>query len=494
MKQILADLRSRRARKRVLLLVVTDFLCVITSFLAAYWIRLLSGLFISRVPLQPFHFLILTLLGLLWVSIFSAHGLYKRETYLSGFDQMVGIFNSVNLGALIVLAAAFVFKFEYFLERRLVLLLAWSFSIILLSVVRLGIIRAIFLKRIQRDPFRCRILVVGAGETGQQFVQLIRHTKNHVFEIVGFLDDDPEKQNSRIDDVPVLGNVDDVVRIVEKGSIERIFVAVPRLHQEELIDLISRCMKAQVPVKMISDQFQMFASDASIERIDGVPTFQVRENRMRGLSYVAKRTFDTTIAAIFLVILAPFFGLLALLVKVLGGPGPVFFRQVRAGQGGKPFPFYKFRTMRTDMDDQVHRDYAKDFVSGKDLNLIDEEKDTPIYKMAADPRVTAIGAFLRKTSLDELPQLWNVIRGEMSLVGPRPPILYELQYYREWHRRRLDAKPGLTGLWQVSGRSSVPFNEMVLLDLYYIDHWSLKLDIEILVRTVPVILFSKGAY
>ncbi len=472
---------------------VVDFLCIGASFLSAYWFRLLSGIFTSNIPFQPLHFITLTVVCLLWGGILSAHGLYRREVYLSVFDQMVAVFNSVNLGVLLVLALAFVLKFDYFLERRLVLLVAWALAIVLLVFVRVIIVRGSFLRGIQRDPFRCRILVVGAGESGKQFVDLVKHTKNHVYEIVGYVDDDPKKRNEDYDGHLVLGTVDEIRHIVERYDVERVFVAIHKLDQEGMIDLISRCMTSRVPVKMISDQFHMFSSEGTIERVDGVPTFQIRENAMRGLTFLSKRSFDVVTAAALLVVLAPLFGALAIAIKLLGGSGPVFFRQSRAGKGGRPFDFYKFRTMRTDVDDDIHRDYAKNFVGGESPNL-SQNPETPVYKMKEDPRVTAIGALLRKTSLDELPQLFNVLRGEMSLVGPRPPILYELQYYKEWHRRRLDAKPGLTGLWQVSGRSSVPFNEMVLLDLYYIDHWSLKLDFEILLRTIPVIMFGRGAY
>jgi exopolysaccharide biosynthesis polyprenyl glycosylphosphotransferase len=472
---------------------LVDILCVGASFLTAYWFRLLSTFFPSNIPIQPHHFATLGVVCLLWTAILSAHGLYRREVYLAVFDQMVAIFNSVNLGVLLVLALAFVLKFEYFLERRLVLLLAWSLSILILILVRVVVLRGFFLRGIRRDPFRCRILVVGAGESGRQFVNLVKHTRNHVYEIVGYLDDDPAKRNEEYEGHLVLGTVDDIRDVVEKYGVERVFVAIHKLHQEGMIDLISRCMKSRVPVKMISDQFHMFSNNGALERVDGVPTLRMRENPMSGVTYTAKAIFDVAVAAILLVVLAPFFALIAAGIKLFGGPGPVLFRQSRAGHGGKPFDFYKFRTMRTDINDDIHRDYAKNFVGGEQLNL-SEAPDTPVYKMKRDPRVTAIGSILRKTSLDELPQLFNVLRGEMSLVGPRPPILYELQYYKEWHKRRLDAKPGLTGLWQVSGRSSVPFNEMVLLDLYYIDHWSLKLDFEILLRTIPVILFGKGAY
>jgi lipopolysaccharide/colanic/teichoic acid biosynthesis glycosyltransferase len=155
----------------------------------------------------------------------------------------------------------------------------------------------------------------------------------------------------------------------------------------------------------------------------------------------------------------------------------------------------KFRTMKLLTDDSIHRDYAINFITGQRLEFSDARKRRDqVFKMTRDPRITPIGALLRRTSLDELPQLLNVFRGEMSIVGPRPPIFYELNHYKEWHRKRLRAKPGLTGLWQVSGRSSVPFDEMVLLDLYYIDHWSLKTDIEILFRTIPVVFSGEGAY
>ncbi|MFH1679848.1 MAG: sugar transferase [Candidatus Eisenbacteria bacterium] len=488
-----ADRRKREARNRVLLLIAADAATIVAGFLAAFWIRMLSGLFDTHVPIQSIH--IYALLGVcaLWILIFGVHGLYRREVYLSVFDQMMGIFNSVNIGALIVLATAFLTKTNYFLERRLVLLLAWALSIVLLSVVRVGILRVRILRNQQRDPFRCRVAVVGAGETGLHFVRLARLTMNHIYEIAGFVDDDPAKRGEIIDGVPVLGTTREVERIVEEKEVERIFVAIRGLHEDQMIDLISRCMRGKVPVKMVSDQFQLFASDTMIERVDGIPTLGVRENPMRGVPYFVKRLFDVVTAAILIVLLLPFFALIAALIKALS-PGPVLFRQTRAGRRGEPFEFFKFRTMRADTDDRIHREYANNFISGRELNIGEQADEKPVYKMTRDPRVTSIGLILRKTSLDELPQLYNVLKGEMSLVGPRPPIVYELQHYREWHKRRLDAKPGLTGLWQVSGRSEVPFNEMVLLDLYYIDHWSLKLDFEILLRTIPVILFGRGAY
>jgi len=205
-----------------------------------------------------------------------------------------------------------------------------------------------------------------------------------------------------------------------------------------------------------------------------------------------KRAFDIVFTLLVAVLGMPFYLLIAALIK-LTSEGPVLFLQERAGQDGRLFRFYKFRTMLVDNSDHQHRSFAEDFIKGRLMNS-GEEGDRRVFKLQNDPRVTSIGRFLRKTSLDELPQFINVLRGEMTLVGPRPPLSYELDHYKEWHRGRLAVKPGLTGLWQVSGRSTVPFDEMVMLDLYYIENWSLALDLKIILRTVPVMLFGLGGY
>jgi len=206
-----------------------------------------------------------------------------------------------------------------------------------------------------------------------------------------------------------------------------------------------------------------------------------------------KRLIDIFVCVLVVVVGFPFFLALALLIK-LTSKGPVFFSQQRIGERGDVFTLYKFRTMRQDTDDSIHREFTRSFIEGRMSNSSLDEKAPSIYKLADDPRVTSVGNFLRKTSLDELPQFINILRGEMTIVGPRPPLQYELEYYEEWHKFRLKVKPGLTGLWQVSGRSSVPFNEMVKLDLYYIEHWSLLLDLKIMLRTIPVMLFGSGGY
>jgi exopolysaccharide biosynthesis polyprenyl glycosylphosphotransferase len=217
----------------------------------------------------------------------------------------------------------------------------------------------------------------------------------------------------------------------------------------------------------------------------------VDARRLAGLAGLAKRIFDSTAAAGLILLLLPVFALLAILVK-RSGPGPVLFVQERLGRNGRPFRFYKYRSMRHDADDVVHRQFVAMFINGDQEGCRASNGGSAVFKLARDPRITTVGRWLRRTSLDELPQLFNILKGEMSLVGPRPPIAYEIENYQPWHFERLKVLPGLTGLWQVMGRSRVSFDEMVHLDLHYINNWSLLLDLKILLRTIPVVLRGTG--
>lgn len=215
-------------------------------------------------------------------------------------------------------------------------------------------------------------------------------------------------------------------------------------------------------------------------------------SRLDGWQGRVKRLADVVLAGLGLLLTSPFFLVVAILIK-RSSPGPVFFVQERIGKDGRPFPFYKFRTMQHRSDDAIHRQFAAMFING-DARGCRASKNGKVYKLTDDPRVTRVGSWLRKTSLDELPQLWNILVGHMSLVGPRPPIAYELELYQPWHRERLKVTPGLTGLWQVSGRSNVPFDEMVRLDVHYINNWSLGFDLRILFKTIPVMIQGTGGY
>jgi exopolysaccharide biosynthesis polyprenyl glycosylphosphotransferase len=217
----------------------------------------------------------------------------------------------------------------------------------------------------------------------------------------------------------------------------------------------------------------------------------VDTRRFRGLEGVTKRAVDLVGALVGILVLLPLLAIIALLVK-RSSPGPVLFVQERLGRNGRPFRFYKFRSMRHDSDDAIHRQFAAMFINGDEDGCRAKNGGKPGFKLEEDPRITGIGRWLRRTSLDELPQLFNILKGEMTIVGPRPPIAYEIENYQPWHLERLKVTPGLTGLWQVMGRSQVSFDEMVHLDLHYINHWSLWLDLRIILRTLPVVIRGTG--
>ncbi|MFQ5511651.1 MAG: sugar transferase [Candidatus Krumholzibacteriia bacterium] len=229
----------------------------------------------------------------------------------------------------------------------------------------------------------------------------------------------------------------------------------------------------------------LYVPEASLRSIDE------RISKSSSADLAVKRVCDLFFSTFILIFGFPFYALIALLIK-LTSSGPVLFVQERVGKDGKAFRLYKFRTMADRNNDNVHRTFTENFIKGEMSGGNGTEKK--LFKLEKDPRITSIGRFLRRTSLDELPQFINVFKGEMTVVGPRPPVTYEYHHYQEWHKKRLAVKPGLTGLWQVSGRSSVPFDEMVMLDLYYIENWSLLLDSKIILRTVPVMLSGSGGY
>jgi exopolysaccharide biosynthesis polyprenyl glycosylphosphotransferase len=469
-----------------------DVVCLFFSLYAGWWLRWGSGLFGGHGELQHRMWISMAVVSVLWTAIFSFEGLYRRPMVISSVRQILSIAKSVTMGFLLILAVSFAFKQYPYVQTRLVFAFGWVAAIAVLSAVRVGLVRTAIRRRAFHREGARRAIVVGALPFARTYLE----GKSPVasgYEVVGFVETREGEISSYLGPDCVLGQVNRLDEIVSDYEIEEIFLPIGLLEDRGSFEVVNRCSRTGLPVRMVSDIFQILMPEEPKERMEGVPAPALGEPALKGMGVVAKRIVDVGVAGTVVVVFAPLLGVIALLVRLLS-PGPVLFRQIRAGKDGNPFTFYKFRTMRHDSDDTLHREYATNFIGGKELRLRDESSDEKIYKMPNDPRVTSIGRILRKTSLDELPQLLNVIKGDMSLVGPRPPIAYELTIYKEWHKRRLRAKPGITGLWQVSGRSSVPFHDMVLLDLYYINRWSLLLDLEIMVKTIPVVLYGKGAY
>jgi exopolysaccharide biosynthesis polyprenyl glycosylphosphotransferase len=259
---------------------------------------------------------------------------------------------------------------------------------------------------------------------------------------------------------------------------------LPAAYHREILIIRDHCQRDGLAFKLVPDLFELSLNRVEPDAINGIPLLSIKPTTaIQGWNRLLKRTLDVIGAGYCLLALAPIWGIIALCVR-LDSPGPILFRQERVGRAGAKFVCLKFRSMREDADSSavVQKILAQNEASG------------PIFKIKNDPRMTRVGRFLRRWSLDEIPQFWNVIRGDMSLVGPRPPLPREVAQYEPWQLRRLEAAPGLTGLWQVSGRSELSFDEMVMLDLYYVENWSLGLDLRILVRTIPAVCRGGGAY
>jgi len=322
-----------------------------------------------------------------------------------------------------------------------------------------------------------RILIVGVGEDGLGLAE--RLTRWQEYQLVGFLDA-ADVPSTRLP-VPVLGRVAEAGRVIAQYGIDEVIISPTAKGQKELADLILALRDQAVKIRMVPDVLEMITIRTGIENLRGIPLISLREPAITGLNQVLKRGLDLVGSLAGLVVLAPFMALIALLIK-LDSPGPVLFIQERAGQYGKPFRMYKFRTM-------VHN--AEDLLE----QLIDLDKlEQPVFKLKGDPRVTQVGRWLRRTSLDELPQLFNVLKGEMSLVGPRPEEVRIVQKYDPWQSQRLLVKPGMTGSMQVSGRADLPLDERVKLEVAYIENYSLWEDIRILLRTMPAVLSGRGSY
>ena len=463
-------------------LIISDAVLINVAFAIAYWIRYELQWLRAVDPafLVPFSVfipfaLILTVLLLL---IYRREGLYRLRQGTSWFDELYGIINGTTTGIVIMVVLVFVSRPTFY--SRLIFFYAGALIVLLLSLSRL--IKNMWLRHMRRRGVGvARAIIVGAGEVGRTVMRTIVAHANLGYDIVGFVDDDPLKGTTDIGRFKGLGGLDNLPLLVQDEAIDEVIVTLPWQYHRKILAIMAQCERENVRARIVPDLFQMTLSRMSINEMAGIPLISVKQVRISAFALLFKRAVDVAFALFVLVCAAPLMGLIALSIK-LDSPGPVLFRQERMGKGGKPFTLYKFRSMAVGAEEQ------KELL--RDLN----EADGPLFKIKGDPRITRLGRWLRRLSLDELPQFYNVLRGDMSLIGPRPPLAEEVAQYQPWHMRRLEIAPGITGLWQVSGRSELPFDEMALLDIYYVEQWSPALDVKILLRTIPTVLFGDGAY
>jgi exopolysaccharide biosynthesis polyprenyl glycosylphosphotransferase len=414
--------------------------------------------------------------------VFRYLGLYKMKN--SFLQESLRVTKGTGIAFFIILGLSFFYRY-YAFSRLFFIYLAIFFLII--SLINRGLFRRLIKFFGNIKPIQRITLIVGCGVTGKTLIDdlLLRPS---VWRVAGFLDDDAAAGAYR--DIPSLGPLSRLGETIAKDGITDVVIAIPSAPREVIKGLIANCDALNVNWRVVPNLYDLPLDDVHIDRLENLPLVGSKTTNIIGINQLIKRVFDLLLSSLIIAITLPFMAVIAIAIR-LTSPGPALFRQERVGLNGRPFVFLKFRTMYVNSDDQVHRDYVAKWIKDNDLHNKDA-KGRDVFKIDRDPRVTTVGYWLRKFSLDELPQLFNVWKGDMSLVGPRPPLPYEVKIYEDWQKKRLQAPPGLTGLWQVSGRNYLSFEEMVRLDISYINNWSVENDIKIILKTIAILLFSKG--
>jgi exopolysaccharide biosynthesis polyprenyl glycosylphosphotransferase len=306
------------------------------------------------------------------------------------------------------------------------------------------------------------------------------------YQVVGYIDTGNDATEGA-SELPRLGQVDDIEELCTQQSFDSLILVDRMLSETKVLDTVDACLRHQIAWNMVPAVHELLLDRARVDLVDGIPLVGMRRSNIVGFNWMLKRVIDIAASLVLIVLAAPLMLAVAMGIK-LSSQGPVFYVQKRVGYRGRLFPFLKFRSMHVGNDDAIHREYTRKWITENQAH--DQGENGDVHKIVDDPRVFGFGRWIRRYSIDELPQLFSVLRGEMSLIGPRPAIPYEVAVYREWHRRRFEAPPGITGLWQVSGRNQLSFEEMIKLDIDYLENWSLLLDLRILLRTVRVVLFE----
>ncbi|MCX6363243.1 MAG: sugar transferase [Actinobacteria bacterium] len=478
--------RTRPSRLRVGTTLIADELAIIAASLLAVW---MAGAFdnmplVSRL-ITPFDAdphggpLVFILLTPFWLAALWAFGLYREPGRSIGgmnlSESLTGLTALTAASWLMLIAMVFVSGPS---APVATLIAFWMLAIVFVPAAR-------WLSRAtvwSRSTFQERVLIIGAGEVGHSLAAKIGKHAEYRMKLVGFLDDGEPRRNGNGDvHVPIIGALGDLHRIVAEERIDRVIVAFSKARHNDFLRVVRACGDSGVRVNIVPRLFEVVSSRAVVDDVEGIPLLDVAHVELNHFNMAVKRVFDLVVGGVLCIFILPLIALLGVVIK-LDSPGPVFYRQARMGRGGRPFMIFKLRSMHIGAD-RLRLDLAND-----------NDYDGPMFKMKEDPRVTRFGDWLRRWSFDELPQIINVMKGEMSLVGPRPLWVDEAKQCRGWTQKRLDITPGITGLWQVLGRSDVPFDEMVKLDYMYVTGWSLSWDLKLLLQTLPAVLEKRGAF
>jgi exopolysaccharide biosynthesis polyprenyl glycosylphosphotransferase len=448
--------------------VASDCALVSLGWLGAYGIRFALN-DVLGVPINPFRRYVeaLPLVVLPWVATCWLFGIYRGARMRTLVDELQALLRGAALGLLVVSALSFFFRELAF--GRFVVLASAANNLLLQGASRVAFYRAE--RRMWRSGVHdVPVLVVGTGIAAIRLLQKLQDHPEIGYRVVGLLDDSAQPAEKDVAGHPVLGRVEDLREAATSAGVREVFVADPGLGHTRMLSLVLDCEDLGIEFRVVTNLFEVLTARTELDLVDDLPLVRLGRERAHPLYEAAKRVFDVCGALLGLVVLAPLLLWCAWRIRATS-PGPALFFQDRVGRGGRPFRMVKFRTMHADA-----------------------EPEAPAPTGADDARVTAYGRWLRATSIDELPQLWNVLRGEMSLVGPRPEMPFIVAGYDEWQRRRLSVKPGITGLWQILGRKDLPMHQNLQYDFYYIRNRSLALDASILLRTAGAVLSRRGAF
>jgi exopolysaccharide biosynthesis polyprenyl glycosylphosphotransferase len=464
-------------------IVLSDVLMTLLAFRLAYFARFDATLPIFRlevVPSQPFYSTLTVILVSIWLIIFAVVGLYQRQNLLGGTDEYSLVTRATTIGLMILIMAGFLDP--AFIIARGWVLLVWMFSCLFVILGRLILRRIVYLLR-RRGHFLSTAVIVGANDEGLSLARQLLNWPTSGIDVIGFVDKKLKPGTNLLGNISVLGKVDQLDDIIQKNGVEELILASSAISsRDKMLEIFQRYgINSGVNVRMSSGLYEIITTGLTVKEFAYVPLVGVNKVRLTGWDTFLKFTLDFCLTIPGMILLSPILLLIALAVK-LDSPGPVFHRRRVMGVNNKKFDALKFRTMHINGDEilDAHPELKEELAKN--------------HKLKDDPRVTRVGRWLRKYSLDELPQLLNILKMDMSLVGPRIISPVEMENYDQWGLNLLTVKPGLTGLWQVSGRSDVSYVERVQLDMHYIRNWSMWLDLLILWRTIPVVLKGEGAY
>jgi exopolysaccharide biosynthesis polyprenyl glycosylphosphotransferase len=466
---------KQRARAIAAGLRLVDLVLLAAALPITYWIRdALSG---QRLPgLYPlsFYWPVLATSLFLWLAFAPLTQLYQAYRTQSLSTELARLVRTTVLVGLGVSATLFALKQHDF--ARSLLFLYFALSLVILGAMRVALRLAARAAR-RRGRNTRTYGVVGSGRLAADVIEGIAVHREWGYTFAGYIVPDGAEAPR---DGKTLGRLSEIDRLLDEHVLDLVIFAAQRERLEDIEQAVLTCEERGVAVKICLKLFSARIAKTSVEELEGVPMLSFTSTPHDYLALFLKRTFDIVVSATVLLVSLP--ALIAVCIAIrLDSPGPVFFRQRRIGLNGREFTLYKFRSMCWDAEHRLHDIREHNEMGG------------PVFKMLNDPRVTRVGRLLRRTSLDEFPQFWNVLRGEMSIVGPRPPIPAEVKRYERWQRRRLSVRPGITCTWQVSGRNDIDFEQWMALDLEYIDTWSFWRDMHIVMRTIPAVILGKGA-